>query len=50
MYEGIELGVKEEDIPEMAHRACYGNGRDGFASGFRRLSEEDVANICRRML
>jgi len=46
VYEGIELGAKEEDIPEIAHRACYGNGRDGF----RRLSREDVVNICRRVL
>lgn len=50
VYEGIELGAKEEDIPEIAHRACYGNGRDGFVSGFRRLSREDVVNIYRRML
>lgn len=45
-----ELGAKEEDIPQMAHTACFGNGRTGTIGGFAALSEEDVANIYRLML
>lgn len=45
-----ELGAKEEDIPYMAHTACYGNGRTGTIGGFTALNEEDVANIYRLML
>ena len=45
-----ELGGREEDIPKLAHTCCYGDGRDGFMHGFAKLSEEDVANIYRRML
>lgn len=45
-----ELGAKEEDIPYMAHTACYGNGRTGTIGGFTALTEEDVANIYRLML
>ncbi len=45
-----ELGAKEEDIPEMAHKAVYGNGGGGTMGGFVELTEEDVANIYRLML
>ncbi len=40
-----ELGGKEEDIPYMAHTACYGNGNGGSVGGFVKLNETDVANI-----
>lgn len=40
-----ELGAKEEDIPHMAHSACYGNKRTGTIGGFVQLNEEDVTNI-----
>ncbi|HIW21240.1 MAG TPA: iron-containing alcohol dehydrogenase [Candidatus Dorea intestinavium] len=45
-----ELGVKEQDLDEMAHRACYGNGRLGFLGGFSNLGEEDVKNIYKNLL
>ena len=45
-----ELGGKEEDIPYMAHTACFGNGNGGTIGGFVELHEEDVAAIYRRML
>ena len=45
-----ELGGKEEDIPYMAHTACYGNGKEGTVGRFVVLKEEDVANIYRLML
>ena len=45
-----QLGAKEEDIPHMAHSACYGNDRAGTIGGFVRLEENDVANIYRLML
>lgn len=45
-----ELGGKEEDIKELAHKSCYGNGGDGFVHGFVDLSEEDVENIYKSML
>ena len=45
-----ELGAKEEDIPYMAHTACFGNGGSGTVGGFVALNEEDVANIYRLML
>lgn len=45
-----ELGAKEEDIPHMAHTACYGNGRTGTIGGFVKLNEQDVAEIYRLML
>lgn len=45
-----ELGAKEEDIPELAHMACYGNNGSGRVEGFVSLSEEDVAAIYRLML
>ena len=45
-----ELGGKEEDIPAMAHSACWGNEGSGTLGGFVVLHEEDVANIYRLML
>ena len=45
-----ELGAKEEDIPQMAHTACYGDGRTGTLGNFVKLHEEDVANIYRLMV
>ena len=42
-----ELGGKEEDIPQLAHMAAYGNGNDGTLGGFVVLKEEDMANIYR---
>ena len=45
-----ELGAKEEDIPQMAHTAAFGNGGSGAIGGFARLTEEDIANIYRLML
>ena len=45
-----ELGGKEEDIPAMAHTACFGNGGSGTLGNFVKLGEEDVANIYRLML
>lgn len=45
-----ELGAKEEDIKEMAHKACYGNDRTGTIGGFKALNETDVENIYRLML
>lgn len=45
-----ELGGKEEDIPTMAHTACFGNGGSGTLGNFVKLNEEDVANIYRLML
>lgn len=45
-----ELGAKAEDIPKMAHIACYGDGRDGHIGGFISLGEEDVINIYKLML
>ena len=45
-----ELGAKEEDISQMAHTACYGDGRTGTLGNFVKLHEEDVANIYRLMV
>jgi len=45
-----ELGAKERDIEQMAHSACYGDGRNGYIGGFVSLSEQDVQNIYRLML
>lgn len=44
-----ELGGREEDIEKLAHRACYGNGRDGHIGGFVSLKEQDVTGIYRLM-
>lgn len=45
-----ELGAKEEDIQKLAHRACFGDVRQGVLGGFVSLNEEDVANIYKLML
>ena len=45
-----QLGAKEEDIPTLAHNACYGDVRTGTLGGFVSLNEEDVANIYRLMV
>lgn len=45
-----ELGAKEEDIPKMAHTACYGNGRTGTIGGFVKLDEHNVTEIYKLML
>jgi alcohol dehydrogenase YqhD (iron-dependent ADH family) len=46
-----ELGAKEEDIPKLAHTACYGQERsDGKLHGFTTLDEEDVKAIYRLMV
>lgn len=41
-----ELGAKEEDIPAMAEKSCYGDGRGGFV----KLGKEDVEKIFRLAL
>ena len=45
-----ELGGKEEDIPQLAHNACYDDVREGTVGGFVTLQEEDVAKIYGLML
>lgn len=45
-----ELGAREEDIPEMAHKACFGDGGCGEIGGFVKLKEEDVVNIYKLMI
>lgn len=40
-----ELGAKEEDIPAMAEKCCYGNGRTGTVGNFVKLTKEDVEKI-----
>lgn len=46
-----QLGAKEEDIPKMAHTACYGDGNgSGYIYGFTKLDQNDVENIYRLML
>ena len=45
-----EVGGKEEDIPYLAHTACYGNGNAGTLGSFVELNEKDVENIYRLAL
>ena len=45
-----ELGAKEEDIPAMAEKSCYGDGRGGSLGGFVKLGKEDVEKIFRLAL
>lgn len=45
-----ELGAKEEDIPAMAEKCCYGDGRSGYVGGFVKLGKEDVENVYRLAL
>jgi alcohol dehydrogenase YqhD (iron-dependent ADH family) len=45
-----ELGASAEDIPHMAHSACYGNGGKGFVGNYVTLNEEAVTEIYKLML
>ena len=45
-----ELGADEKDIEQMAHTACYGDGRTGKLGSFVTLDEKAVAEIYRLML
>ncbi len=45
-----ELGAREEDIPELVHTLCYGDGREGSISGFVTLNEEDCTKIYQMMV
>ncbi len=45
-----EIGGKEEDIPYLAHTACFGDGNGGTLGSFVVLKEKDVANIYRLTL
>ena len=45
-----ELGAKEEDIPKLAHTACFGDGRNGQIGGFVGLKEQDVIKIYQLMV
>ena len=45
-----EMGAKEEDIPAMAEKCCYGDGRTGNVGGFVSLGQKDVENIYRSVL
>ena len=45
-----ELGAKEEDIDELAHKCCYGDVNTGTTGGFVTLNEDDVKAIYRLML
>ena len=44
------LGAKAADIPAMAHRACFGDGRNGILEGFAPLTESDVVRIYESMV
>lgn len=44
------LGAKAADIPAMAHRACFGDGRSGILEGFAPLTESDVVRIYESMV
>ena len=45
-----ELGAKEDDIPAIAHNACYGDSGCGEIGGFVKLKEQDVVNIYKLMI
>ena len=45
-----ELGGKEEDIPTLVKKLCYGDGRDGTISGFVTLNEDDCTKIYKSMI
>lgn len=46
-----ELGAREEDIAELAHKCVWGSEHaDGKKHGFMELNEEDVAGIYRLMI
>ncbi len=40
-----EIGALEEDIDELTHMACYGDGREGYLEGFTKLDAKDVKRI-----
>ena len=46
----MKYDAKEEDIKQMAHTACHGDGRGGYVGGFVKSDEADVANIYQLML
>lgn len=39
------LGAKEEDIPALARKCCWGDGRKGEIGGFVKLGEKEVVEI-----
>ncbi len=45
-----EINAKEEDIEELAHTACFGDGRNGVLAGFVTSNQDDVENMYRLML
>lgn len=46
-----QLGGKESDIPELAQKACFGNGNaSGIIRGFTTLNKDDAEAIYRMML
>ena len=46
-----ELGAREEDIEQLAHTCCYGNGNtSGKIAGFTILEQKDVEAIYKLML
>lgn len=45
-----QLGAKEEDIPEMAEKCCFGDGRTGTVGTYVELNQSDVENIYRLAL
>lgn len=45
-----EPGAKAEDIPAIAHRACFGGGRSGILEGFAPLTESDIIRIYESMV
>ena len=46
----VEIGAKEEDIPQLVDVLCNGNGRTGTLNGFVTLNEEDCTAIYKLML
>ncbi len=46
-----ELGAKAEDIEQLAHTCCYGNGNtSGILYGFTELKQKDVEEIYKLMM
>ncbi len=46
----VELGAKEEDIPQLVETLCCGDGRNGSISGFVTLDKEDCTKIYKMMV
>ncbi len=46
----VELGAKEEDIPQLVETLCCGDGRNGSISGFVTLDKEDCTKIYQMMV